>query len=214
MAKTDFLKSAKKFLCTVSRISSRLVTFGLETNRTRPSRVSSRLVTCRLGLVSSRDFRLVTGSKKESHAICHFFEVFFGIVKLLNLDTGHLAKKKTDAGNLANFLRLTSGTGNLSNSATGNLSKRYRHIFLNFIIKFLVQTTIIKSSFLFLPAAVPHHCGSLVQPLLCALFLPPGFCLFKVTKILSRSILRKYLRGSLPSKVPSGVPLGYFITGG
>ncbi len=60
----------------------------------------------------------------------------------------------------------------------------------------------------------PHHCGSLVPPLLCALFLPPGFCLFKVTKILSRSILRKYLRGSLPSKVPSGVPLGYFITGG
>ncbi len=45
-----------------SRISSRLVTFGLETDRTRPSRNSSRLVTCRLGLVSSRDFRLVTGS--------------------------------------------------------------------------------------------------------------------------------------------------------
>ena len=58
----------------------------------------------------------------------------------------------------------------------------------------------------------PHHCGSLVPPLLCALFLPPGFCLFKVTKILSRSILRKYLRGSLPSKVPSEVPLGYFIS--
>ncbi len=61
---------------------------------------------------------------------------------------------------------------------------------------------------------IPHHCGSLVQPLVCALFLPPVFCLFKVTKILSRSNLRKYLRGSLPSKVPSGVPFGYFITGG
>ncbi len=45
-------------------ISFRLVTFGLETDITRPSRISSRLVTCRLGLglVSSRDFRLVTGS--------------------------------------------------------------------------------------------------------------------------------------------------------
>ncbi len=50
----------KKFLCTVSRILSRLVTFGLETKRARPSRVSSRLVTRRLDLVSSRDFRLVT----------------------------------------------------------------------------------------------------------------------------------------------------------
>ena len=43
---------------------------------------------------------------------------------------------------------------------------------------------------------VPHHCGSLVYTLLCPLFLPPGFCLFKVTKILSRGILQKYLRGS------------------
>ena len=60
----------------------------------------------------------------------------------------------------------------------------------------------------------PHHCWSLVQPLLCALLLPSGFGLFIVTKILSRSILRKYLRGFLPLKVPSGVPLGYFITGG
>ncbi len=60
----------------------------------------------------------------------------------------------------------------------------------------------------------PHHCGSLVEPLLCAIFLPPGFCLFLVTKILSRGILRKYLRGCPPSKVPYGVPLGYFIAVG
>ncbi len=62
-AKNDILNFAEKFLCTVSRISSRLVTFGLETDRTRPSRISSRLETCRLDLVSSRDFRLVTGSR-------------------------------------------------------------------------------------------------------------------------------------------------------
>ena len=43
---------------------------------------------------------------------------------------------------------------------------------------------------------VPHRCGSLVEPLLCAVFLPPDFCLFLVTKILSRGILQKYLRGS------------------
>ena len=49
------------FLFTWSRISSRLEIFCLETDRTRPSRVSSRLVTCCLNLVSSRDFRLVTG---------------------------------------------------------------------------------------------------------------------------------------------------------
>ncbi len=72
-----------------------------------------------------------------------------------------------------------------------------------------------KQTFISAPCLfLPHHCGSLVQPSLCALFLPPGFCLFKVTKILSRSILRKYLRGSLPSKVPSGVPLDNLITGG
>ncbi len=61
---------------------------------------------------------------------------------------------------------------------------------------------------------LPKHCGSLVQPVLCALFLSLGFCLFSVTKFLSRGTLQKYLRGSLPSKVPSGVPFGYFITGG
>ncbi len=63
----------------------------------------------------------------------------------------------------------------------------------------------------------PHHCGSLEDTLPCPLFLPPDFCLFKVTKILSRGILRKYLWGCLPSnpsKVPSGVPFGYLITGG
>ena len=60
----------------------------------------------------------------------------------------------------------------------------------------------------------PHHCGLLVETLLCPLFLPPGFCLFKVTKIVSRDILPKYLRDYLPSKVPSRVPIGYLITGG
>ncbi len=60
----------------------------------------------------------------------------------------------------------------------------------------------------------PHHCGLLVETLLCPLFLPPGFCLFKVTKIVSRDILPKYLRDYLPSKVPSGVPVTYFVTGG
>ncbi len=45
-------------------------------------------------------------------------------------------------------------------------------------------------------------------------FLPPGFCLFLVTKFLSRGTLQKYLLGYLPSNVPSWVPLGYFITGG
>ncbi len=46
-AKNDVLNFAKKYPRTVSRsrISSRLVTFGLETDGTRPSRVSSRLVT-------------------------------------------------------------------------------------------------------------------------------------------------------------------------
>ncbi len=51
----------KKFFCTVSRISSRLASFGLETKGARPSRVSSRLVTRHLDLVSPRDSRLVTG---------------------------------------------------------------------------------------------------------------------------------------------------------
>ena len=64
--KTRFFEDAKLFLFTMSRISSRLVTFGLETDGTRPSRVSSRLVSCCLDLVSSRDFRLVTGSTSKS----------------------------------------------------------------------------------------------------------------------------------------------------
>ena len=59
----------------------------------------------------------------------------------------------------------------------------------------------------------PHHCGSLVEPVPCALFLPPDFCLFLVTKFLSRGTLQKYLLGYLPSNVSSGVPLGYFTTG-
>ena len=70
-----------------------------------------------------------------------------------------------------------------------------------------------KSTYIYF-TVFPHHCGSLVETLPCPLFLPPGFCLFKVTKILSRDILQKYLRGCLPSKVPSGVPFGYLITGG
>ncbi len=52
------------------------MSFGPETNWTRPSRVSSRLVTCRLDLVSSRDFRLVTGPKQD------FFPVILGPHKL------------------------------------------------------------------------------------------------------------------------------------
>ncbi len=76
MQKMTFLNFAKKCLCTVSRISSRLVTFGLATDRTRPFRISSRLLTCRLDLVSSRDFRLVTGSTYDTTLSCQ--ETFLG----------------------------------------------------------------------------------------------------------------------------------------
>ena len=43
---------------------------------------------------------------------------------------------------------------------------------------------------------LPHHCGSLEEPVVCAIFLPPGVLSFLVTKFLSRGILRKYLWGS------------------
>ncbi len=58
------LNFAKKCLCT--GLESRLDSSLLVSRQIERDRLVSRLVTCRLDLVSSRDFRLVTGSMKSS----------------------------------------------------------------------------------------------------------------------------------------------------